>query len=569
MRMSFKQAITPRAFEHWNRDLGCLNRVKIQAWQTLAKRPVERLNSVVPGENLRLGKAVSWINRNIEALQQSHAVSAENVLESVNDGVMFLTSEGKIEYINQKLLDFSGYSLKETLGEGPWKFVRKDYVMPVLDYIQKVLNGEKIEPTEVVIIKKDGNGLPAEFTASLLTSASGIQSINVVVRDISERKRGERDLKASEARFRAITEMAQDAVMMVTGHEVSLSNPAAERVFGYKAGELRGRKFYELLVPKHARQMHESIMDRFAKTGEAATVGKTLEVTAKHKDGHDFPIELSISSVRFDNKWHAIMIVRDVTERKKSEREIAAQKINLARLRTANRALLNMADHFSQIWPGGIIDLIEMDIQGLKKEVELARTMFSLERHNAIKKRIEEIKESLVDMRKVMTRGRVTLADVRTFAAPMRELNLEKQEIDELISCCVAESEAQIRSTRRTGLPEIEVDVEFIQDALSRFIRSAADAIANMNNGKIRIDAVHVGSEIRISVEDNGPRNDNLFVGVLQDPPFVHGQTYNYGEYLSLSIALKYVKAHGGRIFIDNKNGQGRVVEIWLPIEAK
>ena len=86
---------------------------------------------------------------------------------------------------------------------------------------------------------------------------------------------------------------------------------------------------------------------------------------------------------------------------------------------------------------------------------------------------------------------------------------------------------------------------------------------------KIIIEAMKDRNELEINIIDNGARYGNLAVGVLREPPFVHGRTFDYSEYLSLSIALRYIEAHGGRVYFVNMGENGRAVKIWLPIEAK
>jgi PAS domain S-box-containing protein len=198
----------PRAFEHWNRNLGCLNRTKIQAWQTLGKRPVQGLDALIPGENPRLDRAVNWVNTRIEVLQTTPSHFMEQIIESANDGIITINSEGKMSYINKKLLDLTGYRLEEVLERGPWEFVHEDYVNMVLESIQKVLAGDIMDPTEVVIIKKNKEELDAEFTAALLTSPSGKKMIGVVIRDITQRKRMERALERANAELDAFARTA-------------------------------------------------------------------------------------------------------------------------------------------------------------------------------------------------------------------------------------------------------------------------------------------------------------------------------------------------------------------------
>lgn len=140
--------------------------------------------------------------------------------------------------------------------------------------------------------------------------------------DISLRKKVEEDLRFSEERFRIMSASANDALVMQDAEgNISFWNPAAERLFGYSADEVLGRNLHGLITPERFIPAHQQAFPHFQKTGEGAAIGKTLELFAQHRDGHEFPIELSLSAVQVRNSWHAMGIVRDISERKRLEQE--------------------------------------------------------------------------------------------------------------------------------------------------------------------------------------------------------------------------------------------------------
>lgn len=140
--------------------------------------------------------------------------------------------------------------------------------------------------------------------------------------DISLRKQVEEDLRFSEERFRIMSASANDALVMQDAEgNISFWNPAAERLFGYSADEVLGRNLHGLITPERFIPAHQQAFPHFQKTGEGAAIGKTLELFAQHRDGHEFPIELSLSAVQVRNSWHAMGIVRDISERKRLEQE--------------------------------------------------------------------------------------------------------------------------------------------------------------------------------------------------------------------------------------------------------
>ena len=144
-------------------------------------------------------------------------------------------------------------------------------------------------------------------------------------------------LKESEKKFRALSESAKDAVILLDRDgDIAYWNKAAEDIFGYSAREVIGRELHQFLAPEQYREAYKRGSKHFRETGEGAAIGKTLELSAIRKNGAEFPVELSISAVKLKGKWHAIGIVRDITERKKAEDE---RRERLAELETKQMQL--------------------------------------------------------------------------------------------------------------------------------------------------------------------------------------------------------------------------------------
>ena len=130
-------------------------------------------------------------------------------------------------------------------------------------------------------------------------------------------------LRVSEARLSVITDSAQDAILMMDPNGVmSYWNPAAERILGYKSTEAIGRNLHAFIVPPRYCKSHHAAFPVFQKTGHGAAVGKTLDLEARRKDGKEISVQLSLSAVQLSDGWHAVGILRDITERKRAEAEL-------------------------------------------------------------------------------------------------------------------------------------------------------------------------------------------------------------------------------------------------------
>lgn len=140
---------------------------------------------------------------------------------------------------------------------------------------------------------------------------------------IAARDASRHALATSEEKFRAISAAALDALIMVDDSGALVYwNPAAERILGYPADEVLGKPLHQLLAPHHFRDSATQGFDAFRITGQGALIGKTIETVALHKDGREIPVDLSVSSLRLDGRWHAVGILRDISERKHAEQEL-------------------------------------------------------------------------------------------------------------------------------------------------------------------------------------------------------------------------------------------------------
>lgn len=138
-----------------------------------------------------------------------------------------------------------------------------------------------------------------------------------------ERWQASRQLEQSEASLRGIADSAQDAIVMMNPEgRVSFWNPAAERILGHSSSEALGRNLHELIAPTRFHDAHQAAFPEFLKTGRGDAVGKTLDLAARRKDGREILVQLSLSAVQMDGDWHAVGILRDVTEQKRAEDQL-------------------------------------------------------------------------------------------------------------------------------------------------------------------------------------------------------------------------------------------------------
>ena len=129
-------------------------------------------------------------------------------------------------------------------------------------------------------------------------------------------------LQESEERLRAILETAVEGIITIDERGVIESiNPAAERIFGYAPEEVIGKNV-KMLMPSPDREKHDGYLENYRHTGRARIIGIGREVVGQRKDGTHFPMDLSVSEVKFGNQRLFTGFVRDISERKQLEKAV-------------------------------------------------------------------------------------------------------------------------------------------------------------------------------------------------------------------------------------------------------
>ncbi|HEV8311498.1 MAG TPA: PAS domain S-box protein, partial [Burkholderiaceae bacterium] len=146
------------------------------------------------------------------------------------------------------------------------------------------------------------------------------------LQDVTEQKRVEDELRASEEHTRLIVDTALDAVITIDSAGVVTGwSPQAESTFGWTQQQALGRALVDTIIPHRSREAHQRGLQRYLATGEATVLRQRIELSALHRDGHEFPVELAITPMRVGNAVGFSAFVRDITDRKLAQARLQAQ----------------------------------------------------------------------------------------------------------------------------------------------------------------------------------------------------------------------------------------------------
>ena len=142
------------------------------------------------------------------------------------------------------------------------------------------------------------------------------------------RKNAEEAMRESEERLRAINSAAANAIIVIDNNKNVLHwNPAAEKLFQYTPEEVMDKPITAIIAPPKHQSTFTKISKKFNMPDKDSTGSKTIELFGYKKDGTEFPVEVSFSAFKSRDQWHTVGIIRDISARKKMEKEVLrAQK---------------------------------------------------------------------------------------------------------------------------------------------------------------------------------------------------------------------------------------------------
>ena len=259
---------------------------------------------------------------NRESELNSRALHLEAIIDAINDAVILADGDGTILSWNAAAAKMFQYKNEEAIGQPLTLIIPDRFKEGHNRGIKRVSAGgeQRVigKTVELSGLRKDGTEFPIELSLSMTKDGDQIL-LGGIIRDCSERKKTETALSEAEQKFRSITESANDAIISADAKGDILSwNTAAERFFGYSSAEVLGKPL-SIIVPNEFKQLHEQGIARVSSGGNKNVIGKTVELSGLHKDGHVFPIELSLSTWLISDNRFFCGIVRDITERKEIE----------------------------------------------------------------------------------------------------------------------------------------------------------------------------------------------------------------------------------------------------------
>lgn len=239
----------------------------------------------------------------------------KDLVENSNEVTYLLDRNLQLTYISPVIEQRTGYVPSELLGRLFAEVIFPDDIEIVKEQFRAALSGGTVEPVEFRFITKHGKTLWVRASTVPVMKEGRLESIRGVAIDITEQKLAMESLKASEERFRTLTETASSAIIIYQGDYLRYANRAAERLLGYSREELLSKKFWEIVHLDEQENVRQRGVAR--QRGEAVPIN--LEVRVVTKAGEIRWVDFTAAMIQYDGKPAVLGTVFDITDRKRAE----------------------------------------------------------------------------------------------------------------------------------------------------------------------------------------------------------------------------------------------------------
>ena len=213
----------------------------------------------------------------------------------------------------------------QLMGKSVFEIVHPDYHEMVRERWKLVLSGQLAPLAEEQFIRLDGTVVDVEVNAVAI-DWGGRTGVQVLARDITERKRAEEALRESEGRYKLMFESSPLAINITHGTEITYANPSYLGMFGFATlDELKGRPPLSLFAP----EWRPKIMENSQRRAEGLPVPNSYEVECLRKDGTRFPVIMNLVRTTFADGPATVGFIIDITERKRAEEALRNSQARL------------------------------------------------------------------------------------------------------------------------------------------------------------------------------------------------------------------------------------------------
>jgi len=475
-----------------------------------------------------------------------------NLIERAYDGITVI-QDGVLKYLNPRLGEIIGYTTAELEGTSFPQYIHPSFRDQVVDNYSKRMKGEFVPPVyESALIHKQGQKIDVEINGGIIVF-EGAPADFVYIRDITERKRAEREMIESERKYRVLFENSTEAILLLNlDGEILDADRKACKLFGFSKGELLQMDIAKLFPEEvYETEIHPKLKELFE-------LDYMTESFVQDKSGDSVPVEFAMKKVTIGGENRILAIFQNITRRFNLERQLRRSQ----RLEAVGQLAGGVAHDFNNILTAlfGYTDILK----------------FALENNSELIGYVDEI-EKVASKASALTQQLLTFSRKQVLAPVILDLNFVVREMTGMLDRLIGENIEFIQELGE-ALPLISVDRGGLEQVVMNLIVNARDAMPDGGILKVRTSrealsaskaAAHPeakpGEYVALKVSDSGKGIPAAIRERVFDPFFTTKEGKG-GTGLGLPTVFGIVKQSGGFLDIDSEEGQGTCVEVYLPV---
>ena len=535
------------------------------------------------------GILVTAAIRNISARKdaEKHLAQMEGryrgLLEAAPDAMVVVNQGGEIVLVNVQAEKQFGYPRDELVGQKVKNIIPEGFAERLISDATRSAADALAQQIGMGIElsgrRKDGSEFPIEIMLSPLESAEGIL-VTAAIRNIGGRKAAEKHLVQMEGRYRGLLEAAPDAMVVVNqAGEIVLLNVQAEKQFGYRRDELLGQRMKNI-IPEGFAERLVADASRSVADALAQQIGMGIELSGRRKDGSEFPIEIMLSPLESAEGILVTAAIRNISARKKSERDNTQLENQATVMRSAHDELeLRVSERTkelafaNQILEQSNLELkqfayiashdLQSPLRSISGFVQLLKMEYedklSEEAVDWIRRTVQSIGQMQTLIRDLLSYSRVDARSVPFTQIPFLDI---VNDALTLLESSIRDSGGRVTWDQ---LPVIMGDrsqlVQLIQNLIGNGLTYRGDKPPH-----IHLSAERSGKEWVFSVCDNGIGIDpKHYEQIFEIFKRLHDQKDYPGTGIGLAVCRRVVIRHGGRIWVQSEPGHGSTFFFTIP----